>query len=48
MDAREAYEVIRGALRADRRKRIVDSAFDEENFGNFHISFVTALSLSRS
>jgi hypothetical protein len=26
-------------VRADRGKRLLDSAFDERNFGNFHISY---------
>ena len=39
MEAREAYEVIRDAVEADPRRRIVDSFFDDQNFGCFIISF---------
>jgi hypothetical protein len=39
MEAREAYEVIRDAVEANPRRRIVDSFFDDQNFGSFIISF---------
>ena len=39
MDTKKAYETIRQALDADPRKRVVDSIYDEINFGNFWISF---------
>ncbi|HEX8379392.1 MAG TPA: hypothetical protein VF619_02440 [Allosphingosinicella sp.] len=39
MDTRDAYTAILKALGADSRKHVVACGFDEENFGNFAITF---------
>ena len=35
----EAYEAVCRAINADPRRRIVDSRYDEQNFGSFAVSF---------
>jgi hypothetical protein len=36
---KEAYELIRRAIAIDAGKRLVGSRYDDQNFGNFIISF---------
>ena len=40
MDTREAYEAIQKAVKADPRKSVVGSSYDEEVFGNFWVTYV--------
>jgi hypothetical protein len=40
MDTRAAFDAIQRRLKADPRKSIVESFFDEEVFGNFWITYL--------
>ncbi|MEA1072452.1 hypothetical protein [Sphingomonas sp. LY160] len=42
MDTREAFEAIRRRVNSDPRKSLVESIFDEHEFGNFWVTFEEA------
>ncbi|MCL6740855.1 hypothetical protein LZ518_06885 [Sphingomonas sp. RB56-2] len=39
MNSRQAFEAIENKIAADPEKRIVDSFYDNEHFGNFWITY---------
>ena len=39
MKSKAAYDAIRNAVEADTSKRMIESHYDEQNFGNFVIAF---------
>lgn len=39
MDTRDAFDAIQNKMKADPRKRMVQSSFDEQVFGNFCITY---------